>query len=30
VGSRRRGLAHGTGRGLGLDIHEWTYLVKGN
>jgi Xaa-Pro dipeptidase len=24
------GLPHRTGHGLGLDIHEWTYLVKGN
>ena len=24
------GLPHRTGHGIGLDIHEWTYLVKGN
>lgn len=24
------GLPHRTGHGLGLDIHEWTYLVRGN
>jgi Xaa-Pro dipeptidase len=23
-------LPHRTGHGIGLDIHEWTYLVKGN
>jgi Xaa-Pro dipeptidase len=24
------GLPHRTGHGIGLDIHEWTYLVEGN
>jgi Xaa-Pro dipeptidase len=24
------GLPHRTGRGIGLDIHEWFYLVRGN
>ncbi len=24
------GLPHRTGHGIGLDIHEWTYLTKGN
>jgi len=24
------GLPHRTGHGIGLDIHEWTYLVRGN
>ncbi len=24
------GLPHRTGHGIGLDCHEWTYLVKGN
>ena len=24
------GLPHRTGHGVGLDIHEWTYLVRGN
>jgi len=24
------GLPHRTGHGIGLDIHEWSYLVKGN
>ncbi len=24
------GLPHRTGHGIGLDGHEWTYLVKGN
>lgn len=24
------GIPHRTGHGIGLDIHEWTYLVKGN
>lgn len=24
------GLPHRTGHGVGLDVHEWTYLVKGN
>ena len=24
------GLPHRTGHGIGLDVHEWTYLVKGN
>jgi Xaa-Pro dipeptidase len=23
-------LPHRTGHGIGLDIHEWTYLVEGN
>jgi Xaa-Pro dipeptidase len=27
---RLPGLPHRTGHGIGLDIHEWTYLVKGN
>lgn len=29
-GYRLPGLPHRTGHGIGLDIHEWTYLVKGN
>jgi Xaa-Pro dipeptidase len=29
-GYRTPGLPHRTGHGIGLDIHEWTYLVKGN
>jgi Xaa-Pro dipeptidase len=29
-GYKLPGLPHRTGHGLGLDIHEWTYLVKGN
>ena len=24
------GLPHRTEHGIGLDVHEWTYLVKGN
>ena len=24
------GLPHRTGHGIGLDVHEWTYLVKDN
>ena len=24
------GLPHRTGHGIGLDVHEWTYFVKGN
>lgn len=24
------GLPHRTGHGLGLDGHEWTYIVRGN
>jgi Xaa-Pro dipeptidase len=24
------GLPHRTGHGIGLEVHEWTYLVKGN
>ena len=24
------GLPHRTGHGIGLDGHEWTYLVRGN
>ena len=24
------GLPHRTGHGIGLDVHEWSYLVKGN
>jgi Xaa-Pro dipeptidase len=24
------GLPHRTGHGIGLDVHEWTYLVRGN
>ena len=24
------GLPHRTGHGIGLDVHEWTYLVEGN
>ena len=24
------GLPHRTGHGIGLDVHEWAYLVKGN
>jgi len=29
-GYKVQGLPHRTGHGIGLDIHEWTYLVKGN
>ena len=29
-GYKLPGLPHRTGHGLGLDIHEWTYLVIGN
>jgi Xaa-Pro dipeptidase len=29
-GYRLPGLPHRTGHGIGLDIHEWTYLVRGN
>lgn len=29
-GYKLPGLPHRTGHGLGLDIHEWTYMVKGN
>ena len=29
-GYRVPGLPHRTGHGIGLDIHEWHYLVKGN
>jgi Xaa-Pro dipeptidase len=29
-GFRLPGLPHRTGHGIGLDIHEWTYLVPGN
>lgn len=29
-GYRLPGLPHRTGHGIGLDIHEWTYLVQGN
>lgn len=29
-GYRVPGLPHRTGHGIGLDVHEWTYLVKGN
>jgi len=29
-GYRVPGLPHRTGHGIGLDGHEWTYLVKGN
>jgi Xaa-Pro dipeptidase len=29
-GYRLPGLPHRTGHGIGLDGHEWTYLVKGN
>lgn len=29
-GYKLPGLPHRTGHGLGLDVHEWTYLVKGN
>jgi len=29
-GYKLPGLPHRTGHGIGLDIHEWTYLVKGN
>ena len=24
------GLPHRTGHGIGLNVHEWTYIVKGN
>lgn len=27
---RLPGLAHRTGHGIGLDVHEWPYLVRGN
>lgn len=32
LGPRYRvpGLPHRTGHGIGLDVHEWTYLVEGN
>jgi Xaa-Pro dipeptidase len=29
-GYKTPGLPHRTGHGIGLDGHEWTYLVKGN
>jgi Xaa-Pro dipeptidase len=29
-GYKLPGLPHRTGHGIGLDIHEWTYLVTGN
>ncbi len=29
-GYKAPGLPHRTGHGIGLDIHEWTYLVRGN
>jgi Xaa-Pro dipeptidase len=29
-GYQTPGLPHRTGHGIGLDIHEWPYLVKGN
>jgi Xaa-Pro dipeptidase len=29
-GYRLPGLPHRTGHGIGLDGHEWTYLVRGN
>ena len=29
-GYKLPGLPHRTGHGIGLDIHEWTYLVRGN
>ena len=29
-GYKLPGLPHRTGHGIGLDGHEWTYLVKGN
>jgi Xaa-Pro dipeptidase len=29
-GYKLPGLPHRTGHGIGLDVHEWTYLVKGN
>jgi Xaa-Pro dipeptidase len=29
-GYRLPGLPHRTGHGIGLDVHEWTYLVEGN
>ena len=29
-GYRVPGLPHRTGHGIGLDLHEWTYLVEGN
>ena len=29
-GYKLPGLPHRTGHGIGLDIHEWTYMVKGN
>ena len=28
--TRRPGLPHRTGHGIGLDVHEWPYLVKGD
>src|SRR5581483_3090751 len=27
---RLPGLPHRTGHGIGLDVHEWPYLVRGN
>ena len=29
-GYRLPGLPHRTGHAIGLDVHEWPYLVKGN